>query len=477
MYYTRWYFDEIFRIIGQIIYYSSFVFLIPLILSIILKEQTLFIGNYALSFLIVFLFGLILYKFIPKNNFVELSGIHYLLIVCGLWLIFCTVSTIPYYVFGYSFIDSFFDTMSLLTTTGTTTLPYIIDLTSFHVWRAILSWIGGIGIVLIAFYGLLNTNIFFSKKIAMAEGHDQMTNSYKGTIKALWIIYIVLTIIGIILLLLVGMDLLNSVTYTMSAISTTGHDMPNANYIYNGNIQLVIAFIILLGATSFVTHYKVYKEKNPLVYFKDPQFIFISVIIFIFFLIFYAYLHTTQTWQSILGLIVGSMGGGFIVFSPEMILGLAPLLFLLLLFVMFVGGAKGSTAGGITQERFLLLIKSIFWQIKEIRLPDLSTISKKYDDRIIDDDEIKLLYFFVASYLFFIVFGVLVLTAYGYPLNTSIFEVISTQGNIGIPIGIAEYSMPLIPKIVLILNMWVGRLEIIPIFGLIGMLFQRTRVI
>lgn len=476
MYYTRWYFNLILKHIGQVIYYSSFIFLIPLIISIILKEPTSYILSYMLSFLVALVVGLLFYRLIPKNDYIQLSGVHYLVILCGVWLIFCALTTLPYYIFGYSFIDSFFDTMSLLTTTGTTTLPGSVNVISWHIWRALLSWIGGIGIVFIAFYGLLNANVFSSKKMIKAEGRDKMNAGYKGTITTLWIIYIVLTIVGILLLLLCGMDLLNSITYTASAISTTGHDMPNNNYIFNSNIQLVIAFIILLGCTSFVTHYSAYKQKNPLAYFKEPQFISMLLMIVVCFLVFYLPIHSTYTWQSILGLIVGAMGGGFISFSPTQILSLAPLLFLLLVLLMFVGGCKGSTAGGITQSRFLLLNKSIIWHIKETRLPDLSNISKRYAGEVVDDDDIKLLYSFIASYVFFIIIGVIVLTAYNYPLNTSIFEVVSTQGNVGVPIGVTSHTMPLVPKIMLILNMWIGRLEVIPIFGLIGMLFQKTKM-
>lgn len=476
MYYTRWYFNLILKHIGQIIYYSSFIFLIPLIISIILKEPTSYILSYMLSFLVALVVGLLFYRLIPKNDYIQLSGVHYLVILCGVWLIFCALTTLPYYIFGYSFIDSFFDTMSLLTTTGTTTLPGSVNVISWHIWRALLSWIGGIGIVFIAFYGLLNANVFSSKKMIKAEGRDKMNTGYKDTITTLWVIYIVLTVVGILLLLLCGMDLLNSITYTASAISTTGHDMPNNNYIFNSNIQLVIAFIILLGCTSFVTHYSAYKQKNPLAYFKEPQFISMLLMIVVCFLVFYLSIHSTYTWQSILGLIVGAMGGGFISFSPTQILGLAPLLFLLLVLLMFVGGCKGSTAGGITQSRFLLLSKSIIWHIKETRLPDLSNISKRYAGGVVDDDDIKLLYSFIASYVFFIIIGVIVLTAYNYPLSTSIFEVVSTQGNVGVPIGVTSHTMPLVPKIMLILNMWIGRLEVIPIFGLIGMLFQKTKV-
>ena len=141
---------------------------------------------------------------------------------------------------------------------------------------------------------------------------------------------------------------------------------------------------------------------------------------------------------------------------------------------MFVGGSKGSTSGGITQGRFLLLMKSVIWQIREIRLPDLSNVSRKFDGKVVENADIRALYFFIVSYVIFMVFGVLILTAYGYPLSASIFEVVSTLGNIGIETGLVNHGMPLFSKMVLIFNMWVGRLEIITIFGLIGMIFQRV---
>lgn len=475
MYYTRWYFNQIIKQIGQIILFSSFVFLIPLIFSILSGEPIKYILSYVISLAITFLIGAIFNFSFKKTDNSTLSSIHYLIIVSGVWLIFCVLTTLPYYVFGYNFIDSFFDTMSLLTTTGTTTLPYIVTIKSWHLWRGILSWIGGIGIILIAYYGIFSSSTFTSKKIVRAEGHDQLGGGYKGTVKAIWIIYTVLTLIGVILLLVVGVDLFNAVTYSMSAISTGGHDLENMNYLYKSSVQLIMALIIFLGSISFLTHYKVYKEKNPFTYFKDSQFVSMSLMIIVAFIIFFIYLHNTNTWQSTLCQVVGTHGGGNTCFSTPEVLAFTPILFFISVLLMFIGGGQGSTSGGITQGRFLLALKSIIWNIREIRFPDLSAAaSKRYEGEIVENSRIRALYFFIVSYLIFIVFGVLVLTAYNYPLSTSIFEIVSTQGNIGVDVGIAQHSMPLIPKIVLILHMWVGRLEIIPIMGLIGMLFQKV---
>lgn len=474
MYYTRWHINQVLKQIGQVIFYSSFIFLIPFIFAIIFKEPTNYIFGYLISFGIAFFIGLILYTVFPKNKNITLGSIHYLIIVATVWLIFAALTTLPYYIFGYSFIDSFFDTTSVLTTTGTTTLPFIVKVKSWHLWRAILSWIGGIGVILIAYFGIFSSDAFASKKLVRVEGYGNVAGGYKGSVKAIWIIYVILTLIGVILMLLVGVDLFNSVTYTMSAISTTGHDMLNNDYLYQSNVQLIMSLIIFLGSISFITHYRAYKNKNPFAYFKDPQFISMCLMVLIVLFVFLKHLVGTHSWQSITLLVVGTLGGGFTGFSPELLMGFAPILFFLLIFLMFVGGSKGSTSGGITQSRFILLMKSILWQIREIRLPYLSNSPRKFDGNVVENADIRALYFYIVSYVLFMVFGVLVLTAYGYPLATSIFEVVSIQGNIGIETGLIIHTTPLFVKMVLIFNMWVGRLGIITIFGLIGMLFQRV---
>jgi len=479
MYYTRWYFTEIFRTIGQIIYYSSFLFLIPLLLSMIFKEGLYVNLSYAVTFLITFLLGLIWFKFIKKNDYIHLNLIHYLVIVCGVWLVFVTLASLPLLFLGNSFIDSFFEMMSLITTTGLTTLSEIPTLKSINFWRAFVAWIGGIGIIFIAYFGLINSEILNTKKIVKAEGRDLIHQNPKKTTREFGILYVGLTILGIVLLIIFGVDLFSAITFSMSAISTTGHrQLGDFQYLQWTSVQLILSFIMVLGATSFFTHYFALKQKSIKEYFKDSQLKSMLLFLVVIFVIFYIYMRTKFSAGSLL-LFVSSATtcGGFTDIMAEKISLLMPLLLFLIIFVMFIGGSSNSTTGGIKQSRFLLFIKSIIWQIKELRLPDLANTPKKHDGNVIDNDDIKFLYFFIITYIVLIAISVLVFAAYNYPLQNTVFDIISAQGNVGITTGITSHTLPVIPKIFLILNMWIGRLEIIPIFGLIGMLLQKTKVV
>lgn len=479
MYYTRWYFNEIFRTIGQIIYYSSFLFLIPLILSIIFKEGSFVTLSYLGGFIISFLIGLIWFKFIKKNEIVQLNLIHYLIIVCGVWIVFVTLAALPLMFLGYSFIDSFFEIMSLITTTGITTLPDVPILKSLNFWRAFIAWVGGIGIIFIAYFGLMNSEILNTKKIVKAEGHDLIHQNPKKTTREFGLLYIGLTIIGIISLVIAGVDFFSATTFTMSAISTTGHRQPgDFSDLQSVAVQIIISLIMIIGATSFFTHYFAIKNKSIKEYFRDSQLWSMLLFLFVSFIIFYFYLKS-QYGAGSLFLLVSSATtcGGFTDILSEKIIVLAPLLLFILIILMFIGGSSNSTTGGIKRSRFLLFVKSIIWQIRELRLPDLANTPKRHEGEIVDNDDIKFLYFFIITYIVLIVMTVLVLAAYGYPLQHSVFEVVSAQGNVGITTGITSHTMPLVAKIFLILNMWIGRLEIIPVFGLIGMLLQKTKVV
>jgi len=141
---------------------------------------------------------------------------------------------------------------------------------------------------------------------------------------------------------------------------------------------------------------------------------------------------------------------------------------LVLVGVMFIGGSAGSTAGGIKISRFIIFVKSIYWRIKETILPANSFFARKFEGQILVKNEVREINQFILLYALLIFAGVLVLTLAGNDLGNSLFEVVSAQSNAGISAGIAQAGMPISVEIMLILNMWIGRLEIIPILSAVG---------
>jgi len=141
---------------------------------------------------------------------------------------------------------------------------------------------------------------------------------------------------------------------------------------------------------------------------------------------------------------------------------------LVLVAAMFIGGSAGSTAGGIKISRFVIFCKSIYWRIKESVLPAKSFFSRKFEGMELGQGEVKEVNQFILLYALFILLGCLVLTLAGNDLGNALFEVVSAQSNSGLSTGIARQGMPLSVEVMLILNMWVGRLEIIPILSAVG---------
>ncbi len=479
--YTKWNFNYLLKIISQILLYSSFSLLLPVIFSVLFNENLSITLTYSLIFVFCFVLSFIgqkLIKIKPYQKYLGLKTIHSLLIVCFVWLIYAAFSSLPFmFVNQMSFVDAYFETMSSLTTTGLSMISSYNIPQSLILWRSLLSWLGGVGIVLLAFFGITG-KLTYSNKVFSAEGHDRLRPSIKKTVINIWAIYIILTIVGIILLSIFGMTTFDAISYSMSAISTTGHGSSvQGNFLLNNlYIQLSLIIIMFFGATSFITHYLFYTKKSFVEYIKDNQLFFMLLISMIVFIFVFISISKTFTWSEVLMNLVSLItGGGFTNWSASQILSTGPFFLLIGILIMFIGGSTNSTSGGIKIDRFILFIKSIFWKIKSIVLPDIANFSKKYKDSFITNKDVRNIYFFILIYFLFILIGTTVMCFNNYGVVESFFEVTAAQSNVGVSVGVTDISMPITAKIMLIINMWVGRLEIIPILGLMGMIFQKKR--
>jgi len=461
---------------GTLISWSSILLIVPILFALFFNEPLENIFNYIVVASFSFTIGLALQKFFKTNKETDLKSA--LLTTTIVWIIFTFLAALPFtLIFETPIIDAYFETMSALTTTGLSIIQHLDSMPiSLIVWRSFLSWIGGIGIIVLALIGVLST---YTKSINLmkAEGRDQQFRpNLKNTVKEIMIIYTILTMIGIGLLWFSGMNFFDSMNYAMSAISTTGMNITQAGLAEKTNplINLSLLIIMILGAISFSTHYFFIRKKKFNAYLQDKELIIMLVLGIIGFGLvlpqmvkFYGG-DLTGLQAATFNIISALTCGGFTLDKPTTI-GMWPdFIKIVFIILMIIGGAAGSTAGGIKISRFWLFLKSIFWKIKSIAVPTKSFFQRKFEDRTIEDKQISEIHQFILLYILFIIASTLLLTSQGYNLGTALFEVTSAQSNVGISAGITNHLMPFSTKIILTINMLIGRLEIIPLLSIIS---------
>ena len=469
---------------GTVLTYAGFSFFVPIILAILVDKNADFLLAFAVSALLCFGVGYLLKTQIKTKKDTEMK--HALLSIVLIWLFYCFFASLPFVlIMKATFLDAFFETMSTLTTTGLSVFTAQLDTmpVSLIFWRTFLGWIGGIGIVLMALIGLM-TSYSKTTKLLIAEGRgDQLKENLKTATKKITVIYVILTLIGILLLMLVGQNLWQATNYSMSAISTNGMDITTAGLagsnnglsmtgVHNYFTDIVLVAIMFMGAMSFSLHYLFIRKKNWLVYFKDPEFRLLLLIGLVGTIIVGTKIGI---WTSFFHTFSLATCGGFTFLSPQAIAGWGEFTKLFLVIIVIIGGATGSTAGGIKLSRAIIFVKGIYWKIKKSILPDGSYFRQQYNGEQVQPEQVREINQFILMWIIFIAIGTLVITAYGYPLGDALFEVASAQSNAGISTGITGGGMPVGIQVMLIINMFVGRLEIIPILASIGLLLNLRR--
>jgi len=474
----------VFRDIGIILQYSAAVFLLPLAAALLFQEPLEFSAYYFLAGLVTFLLGTILKTFFAGA--METSYKHALLIIALAWLIFTGLAALPLmWIANMSYLHAYFESMSALTTTGlsvmTTTaenipVPLIDSVPeSLILWRSFLSWIGGVGIVVMALVGIFSSYGKTSKLIVAEGREERLKPNLRNSVNEIWMLYVGMTLIGVVLLFFSGMDPLNALNYSMSAISTTGMATTSTGLNVENNywaaeglrnywVDISLVIIMLMGATSFYTHYLAKKGKYQY-YWKDAE---LRAILIAGILGGLLIMPKLGIESSLFHAFSALTCGGFEISKQAVIFAWDDFVKLILIIGMFIGGAAGSTAGGVKMSRFLIFIKSIYWKIRETLLPKGSFFPKKYEGRSLSNDEVREITLFLLLYIFFLVAGILVLTFNGETLSNASFEIVSAQGNAGISTGVTHAGMNPTSEVMLIISMWIGRLEIIPIFSLVG---------
>lgn len=428
-------------------YFNCIYFIIPCMISFALG--TLFVRSY-------------------KNN--EMLKLKYAMVVSSLaWLWASLISAVimVFYV-NAPFIDAFFENMSAWTGSGLTLfadveiLPY-----SILFLRSLEQWIGGLGVVVIFVTVLIRSGTSAARLYKSEAREEKLSPNIRNTLRKSLQIYLLFTGLGLALYILAGLPVFDAVNLTFTTISTGGMSIKNANVgFYHDNIVYAITmFLMILGATSFTVHYKIIKTRGKS-FFKDIQ-VQVMLSLIILATLGVIFLTRNEPVETLFHVISAITTTGANISSPAYMTTWPSLSLMVLMVLMMIGGSSGSTVGAMKIIRVITAIKGINLTLTKLISPQGRVLSVKIAGKKLKETEIREATAYIFLYLVFLLFGWGVFLYFGYDPFQSLFDIISTQGNVGLSLGVIGPGLPDAIKIVLTFLMWIGRLEIIPVLILI----------
>lgn len=401
-----------------------------------------------------------------------------LAVVAGTWLVISSLGAVPYALLGLRVVDALFESMSGFTTTGATVITNFKEHgRAFYLWRAMTQWFGGLGVialfvVVLPRLGIAGRQLFFAE--ATRAPSEAVSPSAQMSARRLWILYTVLTIVLMLLLHWVGMEPYDAVVHALATLSSGGFS-PHADSIatFQSNlVEWILCPFMIIAGTSFTLLYKVFAGR-PTALLKDGEFHFyMGVIAVTTAALTFALADGFPDLDDLrLGLfqvtsLISSTGYASTDFNQWSDRARS-----LLVLVMVIGGCAASSAGGPKVIRWVLVTKHILREITRVLHPR-AVIPVRYKGQPVADDIMRSVFMLVVLYLagHFLLGIALVLR--GADLVVGFSAALACLGNIGPAFGFAGpmgsfADFDDVSKVLLILGMWIGRLEIVTVLALL----------
>lgn len=464
----------VFRVIGWLLMIEAIFMAMPIIPAAIYCEPDII--PFAISAGITLISGVAL-TFGLRSGRHDMGKHEGFLLTALVWVVFSLFGMLPF-LLTHSCTDittAFFESMSGFTTTGCSAFNDVEHLSrSINLWRSLMQWIGGMGIILftLAVIPMLNHSGGMAMFNAEVTGitHDKLRPRISQTAKSLWGIYFLLTALLFGLLCLGPMSIYDSVCHAFSTISTGGFSTYNNSLAHFDStyVNIVIMVFMFLGGTSFALIYKAL-HGQPGFLWRNDVFRTYCVMIGTFFIAFVVSIllrGQADDWRDV------TINPLFQVVSTITSTGLSTCNFqiwgsfvlTLMLVLMFSGACAGSTTGGAKIDRLLFLFKNSRNELYRCIHPNTIT-SVRINQKVISSDIVSKVIAFLCFYVLVIIGGAIVLSAIGLPLIDAFFSSFSCVSNTGFASDITGLggSFEVIPtagKWVLSLLMLIGRLEI-----------------
>jgi len=472
---------------GQVLRFEAGFMTLSLVVALIYREYTtalIFCG----TILVLLALGFLLSAKKPANTtFFAKEGV---LVVSLSWILISVFGAVPFFVSGAipSFIDSLFESISGFTTTGASVLLAVEGMDkSLLFWRSFTNWIGGMG-VLMFIMAILPMSGADPLHLMRAESPGPTTEKLvpkaRETAKILYTIYIGMTCLEIALLLAGGMPLYDSVVHAFATAGTGGFFIRNASIgAYNSvYIEVVITVFMILFGVNFSAYFLLLAGNLKRFFAFEEVRVYLGIILAAIIIItinitgtVYQGVGDSLRYSSFqVASIITTTGYTTADFSHWPALSK-----FVLIFLMFIGACAGSTGGGIKVSRFMIMFKTLRREAMHILHPQAVKVIK-LDRAPVSEEVISGTGIFMVTFLGITAVSILLVAANGFDMETSASAVATCINNIGPGLGVVSpvgnfSSLSSFSKIVLSLDMLVGRLEVYPMLLLISPSIWRRR--
>jgi len=404
-------------------------------------------------------------------------------IVATVWIVYSLFGMLPFWMSGAlpSITDAWYETMAGFTTTGSTLFTDVAAQPhSILLWRALMQWIGGMGIIVLSvailpMFGLGGMQLYSAEVTGVS--YEKLSPRIADTAKHMWLTYIGLTVAEGVLLWLFGMGRFDAVCHAMSTISTGGFATHNDSVIaYSPAIQWTILVFMLLSGINFTQLIYLFRGKPMRLLRDEETHWYVGACIAAGVLLAAGLLvHTNGMLSSIrIGLFtsISTITSTGFVAADYMIW--PPVLWVIVFFLMFTGGASGSTSGGMKWVRIAIFAKSALAEIKR-RIHPNAVIPVRFNGRTLREQTTSNVVAFMFFYVVIIGLATLWFCGCGIGFDESLGIAVSMIGNVGVSIGQWGSSgcyaaLPAAAKWVATFVMLIGRLEIFTVL----LLFSRS---
>ncbi len=455
------------KYLGQLAFILALLSGVPLIAALVFGDYAI-AGRYAAVIMLLLLLSLLSQK-LPTPS--QLQQNEAMVIVTLAFILSPLLMSYPMMATGLSWGEALFEAISAVTTTGLSTLERVEHLPrSFLFARAWMQWYGGLGIVALSVALLLGHHIA-SRRLAESTTGEGLATTARTHARRVLGVYLLLTLLAGLGLFLLGMEPFVAVTHALAAVSTGGFSPydDSLHGLAHANQAMAVVLFGLLGAVPLHLYYRL-RQHHILPSLKDVELrlllltcllaaVFISLLLY----------RSGMAWGDAIfhGVVQGISAQTTSGFSSLPIQSLNDDSKLVIIIAMFIGGGLGSTSGGVKILRLLILLRLLQLLLQRIAMPSHAVMRPKLGQRALDETDIQGSLLLILLFVTVNIISWLIFVFHGYPPLDALFEVVSATGTVGLSSGITGPELEPQLRLVLCVDMLLGRLEIVALLVLL----------